>query len=121
VFVFQEFERRKKAVLIDPVESQISVSNRLEACRKISEFNLNPDVWENPRFCLVESPEELHSKMQAARLEFPVMIKSVVACATKASHEMGIVFNNEQLEKHIRYPSIIQVGFFSKSYKIMEV
>lgn len=108
---FQEFERSKKAPLIDPVESQLAVSNRLTACQKIEQFRLNPEVWENPKFCVVENPEELYSKIQDNGIEFPLMIKSVVACATKASHEMGIVFNKAQLEKHMFFPCMLQSYF----------
>jgi hypothetical protein len=109
-FTIQEFERVKNIPLIDPVEAQVTVSNRLAANQKIAEFKLDPQVWENPGFCLVEHADELHAKLQAANINFPMMIKSVVACASKESHEMGIVFNKEQLEKHIHYPCMIQVS-----------
>ena len=66
-------------------------------------------IVHNPNYCVVKSEETLESEMAEHSIQFPVMMKTIVASGSLAAHEMGIIFNIDQLKERIQYPVFIQV------------
>jgi hypothetical protein len=67
-----------------------------------------------PKFLVIDSVEGLDEALQAEGIEFPVMVKTVVASGSLAAHQMAIIFTLEQLKGYGQFPAFIQEYFNHK-------
>jgi inositol-1,3,4-trisphosphate 5/6-kinase/inositol-tetrakisphosphate 1-kinase len=93
----------KEVIDAEPIDRQRAIIDREGISQVLVdvEQHLPQDLQKqirSPRFVILKSKEEDYgSALAACQVHFPVIVKTVQACGSVASHEMGIVFEPKDL------------------------
>eukprot|EP00013_Stygamoeba_regulata_P021228 CAMPEP_0177657038 /NCGR_PEP_ID=MMETSP0447-20121125/15950_1 /TAXON_ID=0 /ORGANISM="Stygamoeba regulata, Strain BSH-02190019" /LENGTH=317 /DNA_ID=CAMNT_0019161323 /DNA_START=57 /DNA_END=1007 /DNA_ORIENTATION=- len=94
-------ETHPEVCIVDPMESQRLVIDRLDTCKMLQTIHSEMDGVANVRTSrfieLREIPAELSSVLAGAELSYPIICKTLAACGSAESHDMGIAFNEDGL------------------------